>query len=425
MTGHQLERPSTAFSFTRSLRAMSKHGSAASTQRERDLNAQRDVLERMVLERDEQISSLQKSMEVQNGHVVKLQAKVEILERREKQYHTRHKAQINNMVNERNMLKAQMEVTHEEMKRIKTDPIHRALTNQEDEAKQDKSSTQQWEGKAMPAGNPFSLNGEGGKEAEEEQEESIKLANHAQGILLQGQLFQAMNSLSQLRQHCHVMKENYDAIVKSLQTDLNDVSDQRARAETELLSKIDALDQDKKLMEEALMDELRSKDARIKKLEKNLKKLNRIDDDENEDADEDDNHNEKTRLNTSSPALSMSNEFPFEGNDKKKLVIETTGKSDFSTSSPVSVLSVTIDKDVPVISGEKSFKDYATFDSNESNKSDVASMLLNAKKSQRRARELLRVTESRRRIKLLEATHNENVAPNGDEDVDDELSALM
>lgn len=94
MTGYQLERPSTAFSFTRSLRAMSKTGSAASVQRERDLNAQRDVLERMVLERDEQISSLQKSMEVQNGHVVKLQAKVEILERREKQYHTRHKAKL-------------------------------------------------------------------------------------------------------------------------------------------------------------------------------------------------------------------------------------------------------------------------------------------------------------------------------------------
>lgn len=422
MTGYQLERPSTAFSFTRSLRAMSKTGSAASVQRERDLNAQRDVLERMVLERDEQISSLQKSMEVQNGHVVKLQAKVEILERREKQYHTRHKAQINNMVNERNMLKAQMEVTHDEMKRIKTDPIHRALTNQEGQAKQDKSSSQRWEGKAMPAGNPFSLNGAQDKETEEEQEESIKLANHAQGILLQGQLFQAMNSLSQLRQHCHVMKENYDAIVKSLQTDLNDVSDQRARAETELLSKIDALDQDKKLMEGALMDELRSKDARIKKLEKSLKKLNRIDDDEDEDDhdddDDDDNHNEKTLSNTSSTALSMSNEFPFGGNDKKKLVIETTGKSDFSTSSPVSVLSVTIDRDLPA------FKDYATFDSNESNKSDVANMLLNAKKSQRRARELLRVTESRRRIELLEVAHNENLGGNG-EDVDDALSALM
>jgi len=273
----------------------------------------------------------------------------------------------------------------------------------------------------MPAGNSFSLNGEEDKEADEEQEESIKLANHAQGILLQGQLFQAMNSLSQLRQHCHVMKENYDAIVKSLQTDLNDVSDQRARAETKLLSKIDALDQDKKLMEGALMDELRSKDARIKKLEKSLKKLNKIDDDE----DEDDNHNEKTLSKTSSTALSMSNEFPFGGNDRKKLVIETTEKGDFSTSSPVSVLSVTIDRDLPVISGEKTFKDYATFDSNESNKSDVANMLLNAKKSQRRARELLKVTESRRRMELLEVAHNENLGEGDDEDVDDALSALM
>jgi len=421
MTGYQLERPSTAFSFTRSLWAMSNTDSNASLQRETDLNAQRDVLERMVLERDEQISSLQKSMEFQNGHVVKLQAKVEILERREKQYHNRHQAQINNMVNERNMLKAQMEVTHDEMKRIKTDPIHHALTNQEGQAKQDKSSTQRWEVKAMPAGNSFSLNGEEDKEADEEQEESIKLANHAQGILLQGQLFQAMNSLSQLRQHCHVMKENYDAIVKSLQTDLNDVSDQRARAETKLLSKIDALDQDKKLMEGALMDELRSKDARIKKLEKSLKKLNKIDDDE----DKDDNHNEETLSKTSSTALSMSNEFPFGGNDRKKLVIETTEKGDFSTSSPVSVLSVTIDRDLPVISGEKTFKDYATFDSNESNKSDVANMLLNAKKSQRRARELLKVTESRRRIELLEVAHNENLGEGDDEDVDDALSALM
>lgn len=239
------------------------------------LKMERNLLERMVQERDEKISSLQKSIEVQTEHVNKLQAKIEINERRQKQIESRHKLKLDNMDHEKNMLKSQLKVMHEELKRISTDPVHNALSSAASKGSDGSVNLSQM----MPAGNPF------GAELEQDPKraEKIKLANSAQGVLLQQQLYQAMNSLMQLREQTAAMKENYDEIVTSLQKDLVFAQDAKASTESELLSQIYLLDQQRVTMEKALQHQLAQKDVRIKRLEKRLRKLDNIDDDEDED----------------------------------------------------------------------------------------------------------------------------------------------
>ena len=251
------------------------------------LKMERNLLERMVQERDEKISSLQKSIEVQTEHVNKLQAKIEINERRQKQIESRHKLKLDNMEHEKNMLKSQLKVMHEELKRISNDPVHNALSSAASKGSDGSVNLSQM----MPAGNPF------GAELEQDPKraEKIKLANSAQGVLLQQQLYQAMNSLMQLREQTAAMKENYDEIVTSLQKDLVFAQDAKASTESELLSQISLLDQQRVTMEKALQHQLAQKDVRIKRLEKRLRKLDNIDDDEDEDIEYDDDTDHQSK----------------------------------------------------------------------------------------------------------------------------------
>jgi len=251
------------------------------------LKMERNLLERMVQERDEKISSLQKSIEVQNDHVNKMQARIETSERREKQIEQRHKLKVDNLNHEKSMLKSQLQVMHGEIRRISDDPIHHALNiNGGGRAgasnvlaltsEEDKIMSQ-----LMPAGNPF------GVEKEQSREQvRFKLANSAQGVLLQKQLYQAMNSLKQLREQTAAMKKNYDEIVTSLQQDFVLASDAKARVESELLSQLSLLDQNKKISERSLEDQLVQKDARIRRLEKRLRSMDDIDDEEDMSADD-------------------------------------------------------------------------------------------------------------------------------------------
>ena len=268
-----------------------------------NLKMERNLLERMVQERDEKIGSLQKSIEVQKDHVNKLQAKIEISERRVQQVDQRHKLKMDNLTHEKNMLKSQLKVMHNEIKRINDDPIHRALNSQGNAPTASITTSSLHSGisglsgsspdtdvlaQIMPAGNPFAEDADeyqnnkktGGKE------EKVKLANSAQGLLLQSQLYNAMNSLKQLRQQTSVMKQNYDEVVISLQKDLVLASDDRARIEAELLSQLSLLEQDKKIMQKSLEEKLAQKDARIKVLEKRVKALDKISDDQSVDIDD-------------------------------------------------------------------------------------------------------------------------------------------
>jgi hypothetical protein len=262
-----------------------------------NLKMERNLLERMLQERDEKISSIQKSIQVQNEHVNTLQAKMEVAERRAKQVEQRHQLQVSSLEKEKSMLKSQLEVMHKEILRINGDPIHQALisTNSNNNSETQTASTtdsgrseeEDVLAQIMPAGNPFddlwyndnNNNNEEDEEAKKENEEKIKLANSAQGLLLQSQLYQAMSSLKQLRQQTRAMKADYDGIVVSLQTDLVQSMDGKARVEAGLLSELSLLDQSKKVMQKSLEDQILQKNARIDRLQDRLNSLDSIGDD--------------------------------------------------------------------------------------------------------------------------------------------------
>lgn len=235
-----------------------------------NLKMERNLLERMVQERDEKIASLQKNLELQTDHMNKLQAKMEIAERREMQVEQRHRLKLESVNHEKSVLKSQLKVMQEELRRIGDDPIHHALTsNASDKSMNGTGSSE----------SPLTLlnNLPGGSRDEDRK---VKLTNNAQGLLLQSQLFQAMNSLQQLRQQTGAMKTNYDEIVNSLTNDLVFATDEKASVEAELLSQLSLLEQEKKVLKKSLKEQLKKKDIRIQRLEKRIESLDLIDDDE-------------------------------------------------------------------------------------------------------------------------------------------------
>ena len=234
---------------------------------------------------------------MQNEHVNKLQTRMEISERREKQIDARHKLKLENLAHEKVMLNSQLKVMHDEMRRISDDPIHQALTvnnsycqSASSGGSTSTSSEEEIMARLMPAGNPF---GTEVHHVEQKnlnnpmrQENKIKLANSAQGVLLQSQLYQAMNSLKQLREQTGAMKKNYDGIVTSLQQDFVSATDEKARIESELLSQLSFLELDGKVAVKALENQLVQKDARVRRLEKRLSSMDGIEDEDVSDGDD-------------------------------------------------------------------------------------------------------------------------------------------
>jgi len=255
------------------------------------LKMERNLLERMFQERNEKIASLRKCMEVQNEHVNQLQAKTEVRERREKQVEQRHKLKLANLNHANNMLKSQLQVVHNEIQRIGNDPaILKALIS--DAARytqaqaQAQAQAEEIFAEIIPAGSGNAFTDEtktqGGTNEDinnvKQQQEKIKLTNNAQGLLLQSQLYQALNSIKQLRQQAGRMKDNYDEIVLSLQQDLVLATDSAARNEVNLRSQLTVLERDKRIMQKTLEEVMIQKGTRIMRLEKRIRSLDKIDD---------------------------------------------------------------------------------------------------------------------------------------------------
>ena len=186
----------------------------------------------MLQEREEKISSLQKSIQVQNDHVHKLTSKVEVMERRSKQTVQQFDLKLENAAHEKEMLKTQLKVLYEEMKKMSEDPIHQALRNNHRNSNSSansngsssantastvhsgRSEEEEILSQIMPAGNPFEENSSSSNisgnsnnnnstgsnsahsrnstergNGNSDEDEKIKLANSAQAILLQSQLY--------------------------------------------------------------------------------------------------------------------------------------------------------------------------------------------------------------------------------------------
>lgn len=264
-------RPSSALSI----------GSGVSTGTSTSVSAmkmERDLLERMVQERDEKIKTLQKTLDMQKEYINGLQSKNDTIQEKMRQEAARQKLHLQSVNHEKNLIKSQLKVLQKENQRIKNDPIHKALTKTEDEDVNNKNANRP-DPPILTKEEEDSINGEDGQDNQEPPQIKI-LDNDQRCLVLQSQLYQAMNSLSTLQQQTSALKENYDEIVNSLQQELMVAEESKTKMEVKLLSRMTVLEREKVIVEELLQEKISARDSRLKRLEKRIQHLDAIDDDE-------------------------------------------------------------------------------------------------------------------------------------------------
>lgn len=277
-----LVRPSSARSFSSGISSGMPLNQAYN-----ELKAERDLLERMVQERDEKAKSLQKTIDMQKDYMEVMQTKYDKEQERQKQEATRQKIYLQSMTHEKNLIKNQLKVLQKENQRIKNDPIRMALSGS---VPSSASS-----GDASPIGNVKDDNDSiDSLESEKPKLPDVKILDgDKRCLVLQSQLYQAMNSLSSLQQQTSALKESYDDIVSGLQRELIDAEEDKAKIEVKLLSRMAVLEREKTIIEELLQNKIKVRDTRIRILEKRVQNLDRIEDDESLEGDKGEDRQQK------------------------------------------------------------------------------------------------------------------------------------
>lgn len=260
---------------------------------------ERDLLERMVQERDEKNKTLQKTIDMQKEYISGLQGKTDREQERQKQQAARQKLYLQSITHEKNLISSQLKVLQKENTRIKNDPIHRALTQPGPAP-----TAPPLPGLQVPNSETNGVNGVNGHADSVDDQDSIDSMDSSTNgeekktlspninifdgdqrcLVLQSQLYQAMNSLSTLQKQTSALKGNYDEIVTSLQQEVMETEESAAKMEVKLLSRMTVLEREKTIIEELLQEKIRTRDARLKRLEKRLQNLDSINDDESLDA---------------------------------------------------------------------------------------------------------------------------------------------
>ena len=258
----KLQRPSSARSFTSAIST----GTANTSHAYVALKMERDLMERMVQERDEKMSSLQKTIDMQQEYISGVQEKMDRQQERQKQEEIRQKLYLKSLTHEKKLIKSQLSVLQKENQRIKDDPIHLALISRSNSNNDDDDDSLTSLDKETKPKSPSP---------------QIKILDGDQRCLvLQSQLYRAMNSVSTLQHQTVALKESYDEIVNSLQRELIDSEESTTKMEVKLLSRMTVLEREKKIVEELLENKISIRDVRIRRLEKRIRNLDRIDDDE-------------------------------------------------------------------------------------------------------------------------------------------------
>jgi hypothetical protein len=283
------------------------------------MKMERDLLERMVQERDEKNKALQRTIDLQKEYIGGLQSKNDKEQERQKQQHARQKLYLQSITHEKNLIKSQLAVLQKENKRIKEDPLHKALTQTvpakggsplEGTSTRNATST----GIKKNRSGPSSPNGDVEKDQNGDNDGDIDINindldddldslssdednklpstdirifdGDQRCLILQSQLYQAMSSLSTLQQQTVALKENYDEIVNGLQKELIESEEAQTKMEVKLLSRMTVLEREKSIVEELLQQKIKARDARLKRLEKRIQNLDSINDDESLDGDD-------------------------------------------------------------------------------------------------------------------------------------------
>lgn len=271
------------------------------------IRMERDLLERMLMERDERITALQKTISIQKEHTLKLQHTLDDTRLRLKQDQTRSKLQCDHVTYERDVAQMQLRSLEKEREKYKdtvfklndnsqTPPsaaIFSAIKhltngkligsdkNPQSPSRSSSASTQ----KQLTNGQIPVENSRNARPPTPAKTES------AHALYLQSQLYQAMHSISALKIQAKAIKVNCEAVVKSLEEDLTETTTLKHQIEVELMSQLTLLEREKNVMQGLLEEKIRIREERLKKSEAKilaLENLQGYDSSDSEDESEND-----------------------------------------------------------------------------------------------------------------------------------------
>jgi hypothetical protein len=277
-----------------------------------NLKRERDLLEKMVNERDEKITILQKSFNLQQTHLTTLQAKHNSQLVRHRQICAKHKLACDSLKQERDLALVQLGILQEEREKDQDDPIAFALSpikvhnispvklnNAKGDANGNTNATTNANASSPTATSPKNLFTRMSPTKKSPPSSSspaspVPVVDTSHAIKLQSRLYHAMKSLASLQEQAKAMKYNYDDVVDSLEQDLLDLGEEKSNVEVDLMTPVSTLEREKDVMEGLYKDQVRNRDLKIKRLERKVQSSLRGvtddeslgDDDENEEEEE-------------------------------------------------------------------------------------------------------------------------------------------
>jgi len=267
---------------------------------------ERDLLERMVQERDEKITALQKTVSIQKEHTTKLQHTLDDSRLKMKQDQTQNKIRMDSVLYDRDLTQAQLNaLTHEREKyrdtvfTLSPDGNRGGGTTTSDERKDPQSprSTTQ-----LDQFNTISSRRGGGSANSTSSNDTTSnpssppvLRPHtpartesAHALYLQSQLYQAMHSISALQIQTKALKQNCHKVVKSLEEDLTETTNLKHQVEVELMSQLTLIEREKGVMEGLLEEKIRIRDSKLRRYEAKIRSMEGLEDGSSEEEDVED-----------------------------------------------------------------------------------------------------------------------------------------
>lgn len=256
---------------------------------------ERDLLERMVQERDEKITSLQKTINIQKEHTTKLQHTLNCSRLRLKQDQTRGKIQLDSIAYERDLSQSQLHALTQEREKYR-DTVFTLHPQSPERGKNPQSpASPRSTTTQLDQFNNISRAGIGGSnkplssealQPGQSQPHIPARTESAHALYLQSQLYQAMHSISAFQIQTKALKQNCDIVIKSLEEDLTETTDLKHQLEVELMSQLTLIEREKGVMEGLLKEKIRIRDDKLKTYEAKIRSLEGLEEDSS-DSDDD------------------------------------------------------------------------------------------------------------------------------------------
>lgn len=240
---------------------------------------ERDLLERMVQDRDDKITTLHKTVAIQKQHAEKLRHDLDETRLRLKQDQTRSKLQNDNVSYERDLAQMQLRALTQEQEKYKDTvfALHSPSNDRRGPAGGGGG------GPTSPSA-PTQVGRFGG--AEEPGAHTPAQTETAHALYLQSQLYQAMHSISALQIQATALKENCDAVVNSLEEDLTETTTLKHQIEVELMSQLTQLEREKNVMEGLFEEKIRIMEDKLKKYEEKIRDMEGLDESSSVDSED-------------------------------------------------------------------------------------------------------------------------------------------